>query len=567
MGKLSKVTSYVQEYGFRYTRDKVYYRYQIKYKLGKRYFPIGTSKEERQEQEEYVSATGVKISIVVPLYNTPEMFLRDMIGSVCWQTYGNWELCLVDASDEQDSPIQDIVSEYQREDDRILYRRLPKNDGIANNTNAALIMASGEYIGLLDHDDVLHPSALYWMVREIDQYGADFLYSDELSFDKTVDRVQSVNLKPDYGRESLYANNYICHFTVFEKKLLEVAGRFRKSMDGAQDYDLFLRMTAEAREIRHIPRVLYYWRIHQDSTAGGMAAKPYIVEAGRQAVSDSLHAQGIPAKVFQVKNYGTFYRNSYKVPENTKVLVVGENAKVAAWVKNQLTHFKNSFLVMDGSKLRPESDWNQELWQDYSQVVLVRDGFRPLQDKGQWLLELVSCLQSGENAMAAAKVYDTDGLVYHAGYCYDESFPEKIRPLYRGVPGKESGYMNRLALRQNVSLLGGAAVAVKREVLVELYRLREERGFPGNLTWGLFSDAEWFSMCFAAARNLGACLVTPYACFEKRQKHSGEYQDVPGIWELEVWRSFEEQWSTVLSRPDPFFNPWMRYFGKYYFLW
>ena len=196
------------------------------------------SGETRQIQEERVFDRNIKISIVVPLYNSPLHFLEKMIDSVKKQTYENWELCLADGSDGRHEKVEKFCLKAAKADSRIKYRKLEKNLGISENTNACLAMSTGEYIGLLDHDDLLHPSALYEVMAAICEKGADFVYTDEATFEGSVKNIVTAHFKPDYAIDNLLANNYICHFTAFSRKTLEKAGMFRKEFDGSQDHEI-----------------------------------------------------------------------------------------------------------------------------------------------------------------------------------------------------------------------------------------------------------------------------------------------------------------------------------------
>lgn len=561
MGKLSKIKQYSKDYGISYTMRKVYYRYQIKYKLGKKYYPIKISKDVREKQENWKPKQKVVISIVVPLYNTPENFLREMIESVIWQTYSGWELCLADASDvSYQKEIEKVVKEYQSKNPNIKYRKLADNDGISNNTNSALIMAQGQYIGLMDHDDILHPSALYKVMREIERYDADFIYTDELSFVGTTDKVQSVHLKSDFKQESFRNNNYICHFTVFAKSLLEKAGRFRKQYDGSQDYDLFLRLTSETGVIRHIPEVLYYWRLHSGSSASGVAAKPYVVEAGRSALVDYLRSRGEGAVVESSKQHGPYFKITYNVPEDSRVYIMAEDEKTAVWVKASIKNVPYDVNIAVNNSM-PAIDVSA-----YDYIIMVRKGYNPEKLSSEWLTELLQCLQPVDNHVAAPTVYDKEGKVYHAGYCYSSHWKEKIRPLYRNVPRKDPAYMNRLEFRQNVSLLGGAVLVVKNETYNTWINDNYDKVGKRWKGYGIWTDQAWFSICFTAQRNFGDCVVSPYAPFIcESNEHNDEFSNVNSSGK--EWKKFMTEWADVLKEHDKCFNEWMRVFGKYYFLW
>ena len=283
--------------------------------------------KQRKEQQETVFAYNVKISILVPLYNTPENFLREMIGSVQWQTYQNWELCLADGSDDAHTEVGRICKEYADADKRIVYRKLEKNEGISGNTNECLKMATGEYIGLFDHDDVLHPCVLFEYVKAINEQGADYLYCDETTFkDGSIDNMITLHFKPDYAIDNLRANNYICHFSCFKKELLEGMELFRKQFDGSQDHDMILRLTDKAQKVVHIPKLLYYWRSHAGSVASDISAKSYAIEAARGAVADHLRSHGYKHfKITGTRAFETIFKVSYEIIDNPKISIVIAN--------------------------------------------------------------------------------------------------------------------------------------------------------------------------------------------------------------------------------------------------
>ena len=237
-------------------------------------FPDG---ERRRKEEETVFPDMVKFSILVPLYNTPREFLTAMLDSVVQQTYGNWELCLADGSDDSHSYVGKICLEYQKADEartggkgRIAYKKLEKNEGISGNTNRCLAMATGEYIGLFDHDDIIHPSVLYEYAKVINEQGADYIYCDETTFKNSdINKMLTMHFKPDYAIDNLRANNYICHFSVFHRQLLDGDELFRTKYDGSQDHDMILRLTDKAKKVVHVPKLMYYWRSHAGSVASG----------------------------------------------------------------------------------------------------------------------------------------------------------------------------------------------------------------------------------------------------------------------------------------------------------
>lgn len=282
-----------------------------------------------KSQREAVFDRQIKFSILVPLWNTPEEFLRDMIESVMNQTYESWELCLADGSDQEHSYVGRICREYaDKAEGRIVYRKLAKNEGIAGNTNECYRVSTGEYIGLFDHDDVLHPCALYEYVRAINETGAEFLYCDEATFKNgSLDNLVNMHFKPDYAPDTLRGNNYICHFSVFSRKLLETDMElFRTSLDGSQDHDMILRLTDRAEKVYHVPKLLYYWRSHEGSVASDIEAKPYAVEAAKRAVADHLEKHGFTHfQISSTRAFPTIFRIRYQVKNNPKISVIIPN--------------------------------------------------------------------------------------------------------------------------------------------------------------------------------------------------------------------------------------------------
>lgn len=271
-----------------------------------------THRLENYQLKEQSRTTYIKktlISICVPVYNTDEKHLREMLDSVLDQTYKYWELCIADGSSEGYDYISEIINSIN--DKRIKYKKLKINKGIVSNSNDAVAMAEGEYIALLDHDDVLSPDALYEVRRRIDR-GADYIYSDEASFTTNIDNPSIIHFKPDFSIFNLRGNNYICHLSVFKKSLFDKVGGFRDGFDGSQDHDLILRICEIAEKIVHISRVLYYWRIHKNSVAMDISAKPYCLVTGVKAVESHLKRMDIAADVINVSNDSAVYRVDYK---------------------------------------------------------------------------------------------------------------------------------------------------------------------------------------------------------------------------------------------------------------
>lgn len=316
ISNLKKTVYYLKRNGWKATWNAVAERLSGSRGEAYQYVCPAAEELERQRQECQFSGRPL-ISIIVPAYGTPIPYFRELIDSVTAQTYGNWELILADAS--VDNSLEKVAAGYG--DDRIRYVRLPENGGISMNSNAALSYAKGAYVGLLDHDDLLTPDALYEMTEQISaskEKGIEpcFLYSDEDKCDGDANEYYDPNLKEDFNPDLFLSNNYICHFLMMKTDWIKEL-RFRKEYDGAQDYDLILRAAKKAFEcyggyesIVHVPKVLYHWRCHRASTAENPQSKRYAYEAGRRALQDYVCAKGIQAEVEHLPHLG-FYRVEY----------------------------------------------------------------------------------------------------------------------------------------------------------------------------------------------------------------------------------------------------------------
>ena len=310
----------------RKVKNKLLSKIMIKRRNKRFIAKITLSKEQLEEQRNTKFSKDVKFSIMVPLYNTPEQFLRDMIGSVQAQTYGNWELCLADGSDAEHAEVGRICEEYAAKDSRIVYRKLEKNEGISENTNECIRMSTGNYIALFDHDDMLHPAALFRCMQEIEKNDAEFIYTDEMTFEKdSIQNIVTLHFKPAFSPQNLNGVNYICHLSVFKKSLLEKTGLYDNHYDGSQDHDMILKLTTVAKHVSHIPEVLYFWRVHPQSVSMNINAKTYAIDAGRNAVKDNEARLGRKTEVFSSCICATHYRLEYELPENPLVSILVVN--------------------------------------------------------------------------------------------------------------------------------------------------------------------------------------------------------------------------------------------------
>ena len=423
------------------------------------------TEDELESQRRRNFMKEITFSIVVPTYQTPEKFLRQMIESVLGQTFCRVELILADGS--SDDSVEQIALEYAAIDSRIKYKRLSENKGISENTNEGLSMVTGEYIGLLDHDDILEPHALYEMRMEIAKNpDADVLYSDEdkVSFDLTT--YFEPHYKPGFNPDLLRSNNYICHFLVFKRELLEEVGGFRAEYDGAQDFDLVLRLTEKAKCVVHIPKMLYHWRSHDASTATNPMSKLYAYEAGKRAVEDHLKRCGVEGVVTDTRFFG-FYQTTYKVPEEMSVNLAfcsceGQNPKKI------LNNFSPEF---DRQKAKNviyyENEFNKfviiskEQTQDVD-VMIFADA-KLCDVKADALYQLAAnCLRDGIG-MAGGRILSNDGTLAFGRMEYDAE--GKLTHADTGLQKGFTGYFHKAILQQNTEGVSHHLFAVRRELL------------------------------------------------------------------------------------------------------
>ena len=519
----------------------------------------------------------VKFSIVVPLYNTPPDFLREMIGSVQKQTYTNWELCLADGSDTAHDAVRICCMQAAEADKRIRYRHLTKNLGISGNTNAALEMSTGDHIALLDHDDILHPSALYEAARAIDSRGADLIYTDEAVFQSPdIHSIRAVHCKPDHAPDSLRGNNYICHFTVFKKALLDEVGLFRPEYDGSQDYDMILRLTEKAKMIVHIPKILYYWRVHPNSTAYDIGAKSYAIEAGRRALGDHLARIGLKGEVTSLIAAGA-YRIRYELNGTPKVSVLipskdhaDDLSKCIGSLIKKTTYPNWEIVIIDNGSTQPEVfsfydritkdarirvvTWNEDF--NYPKINNYGAGFAGgeylilLNNDTQiitpeWIEEMLMFAQRGDVGAVGAKLYYPNETVQHAGVCV--GIGGYAGHYFRHAERSSFGYMGRLAYAQDLSAVTAACMMIPRSVWDRLNGLDPEYTVAVN-------DVD---LCLRI-REAGYLIVwTPFAelyHYESKSRGRDDIGQNQERFQREV-AMFRKRWGEELNRGDPYFNP------------
>ena len=538
------------------------------------------AQEELAAQRVRVFEQDVLFSIVTPLYNTPLDFLCDMIDSVLAQTYGNWELCLADGSDADHGYVQDTCLAYAKRDTRIRYRKLEENRGIAANSNASLEMATGNYVALLDHDDVLHPSALFAMMKAICNQDADLVYTDEATFaSPSLDDIDFIHFKPDYAPDNLRANNYFCHFTSFKRSLLDAAGPFREGYDGSQDHELMLRLADQARTIVHIPQELYYWRMHPNSTASGVNAKPAASMAGIRAVSDYLASRGIDASVEHAKGLPSIYRISYALPSpRPKVSIIIPNydhvddlRACIDSIRSKTTYEPYEIIIAENNSVKLETfEYYEQLVTEDPRVVVVNwpgefnwaaiNNFAIESATGEYLLllnndtevispnwieEMLMYAQRPDVGIVGAMLYYPDDTVQHAGVIV--GMKGVAAHAFAGVERNERGYADRLCYAQDLSAVTGACVLMRKEVFEQVGGIDES--FAVN-----YNDID---LCLRI-REAGYLVVwTPFAELYHYESKSRGLPKTPEdkAARLDEALRFQERWSDILDKGDPYFNP------------
>jgi GT2 family glycosyltransferase len=469
-----------------------------------------------------------RISIVCPVYNTPTEILKQTIQSVEQQTYPHWELCLA-VSERESAELWRMLNRLADSDPRIRVVPLKENQGIAESTNAAINASLGDWVAFLDHDDLLAPHALYLVADHLNQHPeCDLVYTDEdlLSFNGRI--CKSPTLKPDWSPEMLLAFNYICHFVVIRRKLIEKAGGLRPEYDGAQDRDLLLRIAEQTVEIHHIPEILYHWRESKSSTAGRLCAKSYVAVAQEAVLQDCLVRRGIEATVSRTR-FG-HYRMHWCETEDICVSIVIPNRnqpnlirKAVEGVLYRTRHKNTEIIIVDNQSSDPEVLKLYENWEAKGQIKVVDYGepfnyskacnLGAARASGEfllflnndiqvlqydWLTELLGWAKQPGVGVVGGHLLYPDGRTQHAGivlglfelagHVFSGALPEAVSPF---------GMAEWL---RNVSAATGACQLVKRSLFESLGGYDEEYQI-------VYSDIEF---CLRASAEGYRTVCTPH---------------------------------------------------------
>lgn len=536
------------------------------------------TRQELKKQRNAVFRENIKFSLVVPLYKTDKFLLDSLVDSVLAQTYSNWELCLSDGSGAN-SPIRELLEEYQKKDSRIKVIYNEKQLQISDNTNAAIGIATGNYIAFADHDDTLAPEAFYQMAREIEAHPeAELIYSDEDIIDIKGQRLFP-HFKPDYNPDYLCCVNYICHLVVVKRTLMDKTGLLRSEYDGSQDYDFLLRCTenTKSENIRHVPKILYHWRSHEGSTAGNPDDKPYAVIAGEKALADHYERLGLDAEV-EYTGSPVVFRTRFAIQGNPKVSILIPNKdhtedldKCVTSIMEKSTWKNVQVIVVENNSEKEETfRYYEELKKRYSQVKVVTwDGpfnYSAINNFGakyadgdyflllnndtevitpEWLESMMGYCQREDVGIVGAKLLYPDNTVQHAGVVV--GIAGFAGHILTGYDRYATGYLWRLCTTQDESAVTGACLMVKRSVYEEVGGLDE------SFAVGL-NDIDF---CLRV-RAIGKLVVfTPEACLYHYESKSRGLENTPekkARLQREV-DHFRERHGDFLKAGDPYYNP------------
>jgi len=516
------------------------------------------------------------ISIIVPVFKTDRDMLIKMIQSVEAQTYTNWQLCIADGNSDR-RYIKEILGDRARRDRRIKVEFLPENKGIAGNSNEALSLATGDFVALLDHDDLLAPHALFEIVRKINERPeTDFIYSDEDKISEYGKKRFDPHFKPDWSPDILRSYNYITHLSVFKKELIGKVGGFREGLDGSQDYDLILRATEKAKRIEHVPKILYHWCISAGSTAGNANTKPYAYEAAKKALRDHLARLGLQGEVQDWYALGS-YRVTYRIDGSPLVSIIIPTRDRVDLLRTclesiaQLTSYPAYEIVLiDNGSVNPETFRYYDTLMDAGRVRLLKydepfnyaaiNNYAAKEAKGDHLLflnndtEVISpdwieqmLMHSCRKDIGAvgAKLYYPDGSIQHAGVIL--GIGGTAGHSHKFISRSSRGYFNRLMIVQNLSAVTGACMMVRRDVFDKV------SGFDENFTHA-FNDVD---LCLKIRQNGYLIVFTPFAELYHYESKTRGYEDTPEKQERFRRESelLRQKWWEIFKKGDPYYNP------------
>lgn len=500
------------------------------------------TKEELMRQREVEFSVQPLISIVVPTYQTPIPFLKDMIDSVRKQSYEKWELCIADGSlngDENDTKVirvREELNRYSMEDKRIKVVYLEENQGIAENTNQALALATGEYIGLFDHDDMLTSDALYEIVKAINDYDYDVLYTDEDKISEDSHDYKKPVFKPDYSPELLCANNYITHFFVAKKSIVDRLGGFRKEYDGSQDYDFIFRCVELAKKVGHVSKVLYHWRMHGGSVAGDPTSKMYAYDAGKKAIQSHYERVGIQANVEHMERLG-LYHTEYKMIKQPliSVIIYGEDdekkKRCSEWFKRK-DYSNLEILASAGINVEEINALAEKARGSY--LFFVSENLESVERDA--LQQMAGVLQIQNVGAVSGKVIGRKHTVEDVGVVFRTN-GDLCKANY-GIGDCDYGDMFRAKVMSNYSILSLNCFMTHKNTFEELGRFNKHFSLS-------FAAADY---CLKLRMHGKRCVMQASVVWESKDVMKN------GMINDEERERFYKEWQEVLRMGDPYYN-------------
>ena len=536
------------------------------------------NEKELEKQRKINFDYNPKISIVVPMYNTPKKYFRELVESINNQTYSNWELCLADGSEEKKDYIDGIIDNNEK----IKYKFLNSNKGISENSNEALKLATGEFIALLDHDDLIPAFALYEIVKCINENpDVEFIFSDEDKIMEDKGNRMGPHFKSDYAHDTLLSYNYICHFSIFKKELIDRIGGFNKEFDGSQDYDIILRATENAKKIVHIPKILYHWRINPASVAMSSTAKPYAYVAAKKAIKAHLDRIGEDAEITDSKILG-LYRLDYKLKEKSKVSIIILNKDhkkdlrkcINSILKTKYENYEiiiveNNSTQKDIFKYYKELEKNEKIKvvyykekEEFNYSKLNNYGVKnstgeyllflnndiqiiyPSYEKKDWLEMLLANCQRDDVGIVGAKLLYSNNTIQHSGVILN--FCGVAGHVYALENESEVGYFGRMMIQQNFSSVTGAFLMISKQDFEKIEGFDEK--FPVA-----YNDID---LCIKIL-NIGKVIsYNPYIMayhYESKTRGYDVSEEKRKRLEEDSKRIIQK-WKNIFDKPDPYFN-------------
>ena len=517
------------------------------------------------------------ISVIMPVFNAPEPFLRDAIASVIHQIYPYWELCIADDASTEPH-IRELLTAYQAQDDRIKVTFRETNGHISHCSNSALELATGEFVALLDHDDLLTPDALYETALLVNRHPkADIIYSDEDKIDEKG-QLRDPFFKPDWCPESFLSRMYTCHFGVYRRSLVEQIGRFRPGFEGSQDYDLVLRLTEQTDQIFHIPKILYHWRIHDRSTAQNLKNKSYAIKAAEKALEEALQRRGEPGKATALKAYPGCYIIRYDIREfkpvtiviptrdlgtildrcltsifskttysNYEVLVIDNGSTESAtfsvfehWRKQEPKRFRCRTLDIPFNYSKLNNYGVQQSQGDY--LLFLNNDTEVLNP--DWLTAMVEQAQRRQIGAVGARLLYPDGTLQHAGVV--AGIGGAAGHGHKHYSGKHNGYFSQIQSINNYAAVTAACLMCRRDVFVEV------GGFEEDLAIA-FNDIDF---CFKILEKGYRNVYLPHVVLYHYESKSRGYEDTPqkqARFQKEVLY-MQRKWKKIIAN-DPCYSP------------